>query len=276
MKKSLFTTLLIVFGIQHISGQTIAYKIYKNEPETMPNLQVRAYPEFFIAPGDVPLALPVNLVVDVRYWAGNLADVRAGVSFGTNLGLHFGGTYHLKDRVKPVYDRFKLSETQRGNFITIKSLKVLIDAKKISGPCADVFVGRQFGRFTSKIDIGWEWQSFQRASIDVDGRIIQGNFNGFLSIKAQGVVQVPIETSKQITEPVDGYFKVYDRKKTTVGFGGQIDATYSFRPWKFSTLFTGLALGYIRVPNDGSAPILSIKIGASFNGNAKLFNLNTK
>ncbi|MGL6140600.1 MAG: hypothetical protein ACRC2M_25110, partial [Planktothrix sp.] len=91
-----------------------------------------------------------------------------------------------------------------------------------------------------------------------------------------GVVQVPIETSQQITEPVNGYFKVYDRKKTTLGLGGQIDATYSFRPWKFTTLFAGLAMGYIKVPNDGSAPILSIKIGASFNGNAKLFNLVKK
>lgn len=276
MKNNLFTILIFLAGIQLVQAQSVNYTVNPSGSNQMPNMMLRVYPEFFIAPGDVELTLPINLVVDARYWAGSLADFRAGLSLGTNTGILLGGTLHLRDRLTTVKDKFVLSRTENSRTVSTKFLKVGVEARRISGPCADVFVGRQFGRFTSKIDIGWEWQSYMRNSIDLDNRTIQGNFNGFLSVKAQLVLQTPIATSKQITEATDGYYKVYDNKETVTGVGGQLDVTYAFRPWKFTTLYAGLAMGYLAAPNDGSAPILSIKIGVSLNKSIKLFSLDRK
>ena len=255
-----YLLLLLGFGLFNMSfAQTNAYKMHFNQVDDFRNFHVRLYPEFFIAPGDRELKLPVNLVVDARYWHGTVADFRAGVSFGSNLGVHLGGTLHLKDHIRNVNDKFVTSRSQSRTTTTTRFYRTSVLARGISGPCADVFIGNQMGAFTSKIDLGWEFQGYRRSQIVTEGgRYINGAMNGYHSLKFQAVFQAPIPTSRSsfnergasVTENFNA-----------VGVGGQISVDASARPWKFATLYGGLSMGYIKVAGDGSAPILSIRVG---------------
>ena len=249
-------------------GQSTSYKIQYNDVSDLRSLQVRLYPEFFIAPGDRDLKLPANLIVDAHYYLGSLADVNAGLSFGSNTGVLLGGCLHLRDHQREVKEKFILSQSTSGRTTTTRFLKVPVIARGFSGPCADVFVGNQMGAFTSKVDLGWCWSGYRHSQIQLDeNRYISGSFNGFHTIKIQAVFQAPIPTSKSYFNEKGAY--VTD-KGNAPGIGGQLALDYQFRPWKFCTLYSGLTMGYIKVPDDGSAPILSIRLGATFSKALKL------
>lgn len=181
---------------QIAKGQTISYKLESNEVRDMKNLQIKVFADFFIAPGKRELTLPANLTAEARYWAGSLLDVRGGFSLGSNKGLLLGGTLHLRDHCRTVKERFILGRESRGRYTTTKFIKVPVEARSISGPALDVFVGSQMGVFTTKIDAGWEWQGYRRARIETEGSYISGATNGFHSIKLQAVMQGPIPTQK--------------------------------------------------------------------------------
>lgn len=250
-------------------GQSVNYKIHYNEVNDLRSLQVRLYPEFFIAPGDRELKLPANLILDAHYYLGSLADISAGFSIGSNTGVLLGGSLHLRDHQREVKERFVLSRSTSGRTTTTRFLKVRVTARSFSGPCADAFIGSQMGAFTSKVDLGWSWSGYRHSQIVLDeDRYISGNLNGFHTIKLQAVFQAPIPTSKSYFNEKGPY--VTD-EGNAAGIGGQLAFDYQFRPWRFCTLYSGLTMGYIKVPDDGSAPILSIRLGATFSKSLKLF-----
>jgi hypothetical protein len=264
------TILIAVFAISNLVtfGQTTNYQVNFNQVDDLRSLQVRLYPEFFIAPGDRELKLPANLIVDAHYYLGTLADISAGLSLGSNTGLLLGGSLHLRDHQREVKEKFVLSQSTSGRTTTTRFLKVPVIARGFSGPCADVFIGSQMGAFTSKIDLGWSWSGYRHSQIQLnENRYISGSFNGFHTIKIEAVFQAPIPTSRSYFNEKGLYVT---QKGNAAGVGGQMAIDYQFRPWKFCTLYSGLTMGYIKVPDDGSAPILSIRLGATF---SKAMNL---
>lgn len=273
MKKSFIVCTAVLLLAQVAKGQSLSYKIESNEVKDMKNLQVKVFADFFIAPGKRELTLPANLTAEARYWAGSLLDVRAGFSMGSNKGLLFGGTLHLRDHYRNVKERFILSRETRGRYTTTKFIKVPVEVRSISGPALDVFVGSQMGVFTTKIDAGWEWQGYRRARIETDEQYISGAGNGYHSFKLQAVMQGPIPTQ-------ESYFNQEGRfiidKYNTMGIGGQLSFDYHFRPWRFSTFYGGVTGGYIKVAGEGSAPIISVRVGLVLAQRLSLFSLNKK
>jgi len=267
MKKLIFSLLGIGLGIL-AQAQNTSYTMHFNEVDNFKNFQVMLYPEFFIAPGDRELALPSNLVVDARYWLGTIADFRAGFSFGTNLGLRLGGTLHLRDHIRSIKEKFVLGSSTSGRTETTRYLKIPVQARGMSGPCADLFIGNQFGGFTTKLDLGWEFQGYRRAQILTEsGRYISGSLNGYHSLKFQAVFQAPIPSSRRSFNK-EGASII--ENFNTIGVGGQVSFDVSARPWKFATMYAGLSMGYIKVAGEGSAPILSIRIGALIANSLKI------
>jgi len=267
MKKLIFS--LFTFGLCILAqAQTTPYKMHFNEVDNFRNFHVLLYPEFFIAPGDRELALPSNLVVDARYWLGTIADFRAGASFGTNLGLRLGGTLHLRDHIRSIKEKFVLGSSKSGRTETTRYLKIPVQARGMSGPCVDLFIGNQFGGFTSKVDLGWEFQGYRRAQILTEsGRYINGALNGYHSMKFQAVFQTPIPSSRRFLNKEGAYII---ENFNTIGVGGQVSFDASVKPWKFATLYGGLSMGYIKVAGEGSAPILSIRFGVLVANSLKL------
>lgn len=250
-------------------AQSVPYKMEIDDAENMPNFTARLYPEFFIAPGDRELTLPMNLVADGRFWVGKIADVRAGVSIGSNTGLHFGGTFHLRDHVRSRSDKFVLSRSSSGRTVTTKFIKAPVQSRGISGPCADVYVGKQMGPFTARVDLGWEFQGYRHSQMVTEsGQYISGNLNGYHSLKFQAVFQGPIPSSRSYFSKEGPYIT---EKFNAFGFGGQVALDYNYRPWRSATLYAGISMGYIKVAGDGSAPILSARIGIAVARKLNLF-----
>jgi hypothetical protein len=263
---------ILTFSLGFIAttfGQSTSYKINYNDVSDLRSLQIRLYPEFFIAPGDRELKLPANLILDAHYYLGSLADISAGLSLGSNTGVLLGGSLHLRDHEREVKEKFVLSRSTSGRTTTTRFLKVRVTARSFSGPCADVFAVSQMGAFTSKVDLGWSWSGYRHSQIEVDeNRYISGSMNGFHTIKLQAVFQAPIPTSRSYFNEEGAYIT---KKGNAAGVGGQLAFDYQFRPWKFCTFYSGLTMGYIKVPDDGSAPILSIRVGATFSKSLHLF-----
>lgn len=268
MKKTLLAIPMLFFLMGQAFAQTVSYNIEGNEVDNMRNLQIRVYPEFFIAPGDQEITLPTNLIADARYWMGSLLDLRAGISLGTNKGLNLGGCLHLIDRVHSRNEKFVVSRSTSGRTVTQRYFKAPVQVRSMSGPSADLFVGTQFGRFTTKLDLGWEWQGFRRSYASYDGRSIAGSNNGYHSIKIQAVFQGPIPTESWSFNEEGLYVP---KRSNEMGIGAQMAFDYHFRPWKRLTMYGGVTGGYIKVPNDGSAPIIAVRFGACLSNSLKLF-----
>jgi hypothetical protein len=268
MKKILILIPALLVGLAASKAQSVSYSIEGNEVDNMRNLQIRVYPEFFIAPGDRELTLPTNLIADARYWMGSLLDLRAGISLGTNTGLNLGGCLHLLDRVHARKEKFVVSRSTSGRTVTQKYFKAPVQVRSMSGPSADLFIGTQFGGFTTKLDLGWEWQGFRRSYATYDGRSIAGSNNGYHSIKIQAVFQGPIPTESWSFNEEGLYVA---KRSSEVGIGAQMAFDYHFRPWKRITMYGGVTGGYIKVPNDGSAPIIAVRFGACISSALKLF-----
>lgn len=258
---------LCIISTVSINAQSVNYKIVGNDVSNAKKLNIRPYVAFFIPPTEVIDGLPVTVNIDAQYWT-SVADFRGGISYGTFKGVNIGGTLHLKDGIKSVNHKFVMSRTSNGKTETVKYLRAKADVYKISGPCADLAIGSLKGAgFYSKLDFGWDFQTLGRAYAEINGRNYKGNRNGWLSFKFQGVVATTVVDMTDYFGLGAGTSKYLIERKMAVGV--QVNPSFAYRPWKKSTFYAAIPLGYMGYLGVSDAPstttkgipILSINIG---------------
>jgi hypothetical protein len=262
MKKTIIKIGLAIGAICNfntLNAQTINYKISGNDLNTFRKLSIRPYVSFFIPPTPVAEGF-ANAYIDAQYWLKNIVDIRVGFGVGTFTGFTSGGTFHLMDKAKSTKHKFVVSRSETRRTTTTKYFKAEADSRVVFGPCLDVSIGGlKNAGFYSKIDIGFDYQSFARAYAETDGRYIASSKNGWFSLKMQGVIaSVNWDDNK------------FDDIKPTrkVGLGGQLNLSGSARPWKGVTFFGSLPMGIMKiqgVKKDAIQPILQINLGFSVN-----------
>ena len=184
------------------------------------------------------------------------AQLRVGIGVGVFNGLRFGTTYYLKNSEKMANYKFVVSRSSSGNSTTTKYYVQQAKVKNIIGPAADLQIGFLKGAgFYTRLDFGFDFQTFGRAYSERNGQVYAGNRNGWASIKAQVVLA---------NVYFDARFPEIDQRRMQVGF--QMAPQISNRPWKRVCLYGALPLGFVKtlgVADDAIIPILSIDLGMS-------------
>ncbi len=262
MKKTIISTCIAIAAMVNnsaVNAQSVNYKIVGNDLNTFRKLSIRPYASFFIPPTPIAQGFG-NAYIEAHYWLKNIVDIRAGFGVGTFTGFIGGGTFHLMDKVKPTKHKFVLSRSRSGRTETTTFFKANADRRIILGPCLDFSIGAlKNAGFYTKVDIGFDYQSFARAYAETDNRSIASSRNGWVGLKVQGVIaSVNWDENKfDKTEPT--------RK---LGIGGQVCLSASARPWKGVTFYANLPMGAMKiqgVTEDAIQPILQINLGLSIN-----------
>lgn len=254
--KASFILIIFVFTSQ-IFAQSISYKIVGNDVDDKSKLKLRPSISFAIPPSELVEGLPITFNLEAQYWMPKI-DVRVSGSYGTFKGGSVGVTYHLVNQVKNKNDKFVVSRTQSGNRETTTYFKAPVDIHKISGPCADLSTG-VYGEagFYSKLDFGWDFQSYGRAYAEYNNRTLKGSRNGWMSIKLQGVLaNVAIDMTDYFKLGA-GTGKYTEERKMAIG--GQVNFSVAARPWKGLTFYMSMPLGYMRYMGVSDAPSTTSK-----------------
>jgi hypothetical protein len=262
MKKIIITASIAIAAMinnQALIAQSVNYKIVGNDLNTFRKLSVRPYVSFYIPPTPIAEGF-TNFYLEAHYWLKNIVDVRAGFGVGTFTGFIGGGTFHLIDKIKSTQHKFVVSRSTTGRTETTKYFKAYADRRIVLGPCLDFSVGAlKNAGFYTKIDFGFDYQSFARAYAETDNRNIASSKNGWISLKVQGVIA-------SINWDDNKFDDIKPVRK--LGIGGQVSLSASVRPWKGVTLFANLPMGAMKiqgVAQKSIQPILQINIGASIN-----------
>jgi hypothetical protein len=249
------------------SAQTVDYKIVGNDVTDLSSLKIRPSVSFFIPPTDLVNGLPTTVNIEAQKWT-ELIDFRALASYGSFNGLSIGGTYHVVNKVMTKKDKFVVSKSKTGNTETTTYFKAPVNIHRISGPCVDLTNGflKDAGFFT-KIDFGWDIQTYGRAYAEYGNRTLSGSRNGWTSVKMQGVLANVAIDMTDYFQLGAGTGKYTEERKMAIGAQASLSA--AIRPWKRVTFYTSLPLGYVKylgvsnAPSTTSkgAPILSINLG---------------
>ena len=178
------------------------------------------------------IILPMNVNVDGYYELGKVADLRAGLHYGSFKGVSVGGTFHLSDKIVNRASRFIVAETSRRVYF----YKGRSDFRTVFGPAADLKIGSySVSGFYARLDAGFDFQTFSRAYYDG----YRSARNGFSSIKIMGTAAK--FNQSEIVSLSD------NENKSRFGAGGVLRYNYEISPWKTITLFAGGDFGYIAI-----------------------------
>ncbi len=272
MNKSITKSILLLsilhFSFANLNAQQVSYKITENNLEDKSNFKIRPSISFFIPPTELIDGLPVNFNLESQYFTKAM-DFRGGLHYGTFIGASIGGTLHLVDKVKSVNNKFVTSRTETSTTVTTKFFKAAVNMHKVSGPCVDLTVGTlKDAGFYPKLEIGWDFQTYGKAYAEYNGRSIKGNRNGWLSMKYQAVIaNVNIDMTDYFGLGA-GTSTYTEERKMAVGF--QINPSFAYRPWKTSTFYFSMPVGYLKYmgvskapdTTPGGFPVLNILLGA--------------
>lgn len=262
--KILITSLIIAYNA---ISQSIDYKITGNDITDNSKLKLRPSISFAIPPTDLVDKLPIMFNIEGQYWT-KIMDFRATASIGTFKGGAIGATYHFVDKDKIRKEKFVVSRSRSGNTETTKYFKAPVTVHKISGPCLDLTSGvYKNAGFYSKLDFGWDFQTYARSYAEYGNSIIKGSMNGWVSIKTQGVLATTLVDMTDYFKLGAGTGKYTEERK--VAIGGQISISGALKPWKDVTLYVSLPLGYMKYmgvsqapeTTNRGAPILGIVLG---------------
>lgn len=251
-----------------ISGQSVSYNIVENNVEDKSKLKIRPYVSFVIPPTEIVDGLPFNVNVEAQMWT-KAFDIRGAVGYGTNIFGSIGITLHSENKEKSIKEKFITKRVETEKSVAVSFFRAPVNIHKISGPCIDVTAGvwKNAGLYP-KLEFGWDFQSYRRAVAEVNGRKINGKTNSWVSFKYQVVVS-------SVNVDMTDYFGVgagtstyTEKRKMAAGF--QINPSWAYRPWKKSTFFANLPMGYLKYMGVGNAPsttskgapIFAINIGA--------------
>jgi hypothetical protein len=267
MNKSMALLFLILILTNVSSAQKVEHKIIGNDVEDKSMLKIRPSISFSIPPTEIVEGLPMTLNLEAQYWTKPM-DYRFTGSFGTFKGASAGITYHMVNQIKTRNEKFVISRSKSGNTTTTTYFKSPVNIYRISGPCADLTSG-VFGNagFYSKLDFGWDFQTYGRSYATYENRTLKGAKNGWMSIKLQGVLANVAVDMTDYFKLGAGTGKYTEERKMAVG--GQVNFSGAISPWQKITFHLNMPLGYMKymgvyaAPETTSkgSPILSINLG---------------
>lgn len=265
LKKIAGISCLFLSLSSNLFAQAINYRIFGNDIEDKSNLKVRSYVSFCIPPSDLVEGLPVIFNLEAQYWTPKI-DYRATASFGTFKGATIGMTYHKFSGIKTKNDKFVISVSKNKNTETTTYFRAPVKVYKISGPCVDLTTGAYAeAGFYSKLDFGWDFQTYGRAYAEYEKRTLKGSRNGWMSVKVQGVLaNVAIDMTDYFKLGA-GTGKYTEERKTAIG--AQVHFGLAARPWKGVCFYWSMPLGYMKYMGVDNAPSTS-------NKGAPIFNIN--
>ena len=205
------------------------------------------------------ITLPMNVNLEGYYELGKLADVRAGLHYGSFKGVSLGGTLHMADRMVNRYTPFMVAETSK----KIYFYKGRCDLRSIIGPAVDLKIGSYSASgFYARMDAGIDFQTFARAYY----KGYRAGRNGFSSLKLMATA-AKFNQSEVISLSDNA-------NKSRFGAGGLVRFAYDVSPWNKITLFAGGDLGfiaifgvddyvdqYVTIENTKSNMIMELKVG---------------
>ena len=176
------------------------------------------------------IVLPMQVNVDARYELGKLADVNAGLSYGTFKGVTFGGTYHLSDQIVNKRTRFIVAQTSNRVYF----YKGRADRRQVFGPAVNVQLGSYSDAgFYGRFDAGITLQRYSRAYYDSYPSAV----NGYTAFRLMATFSKFNQFEYGTTDGLVG------RAGAGILAGYQI----ALKPWKRITLFSDIEGGYVSV-----------------------------
>ena len=205
------------------------------------------------------ITLPMNVNIDGYYELGKIADLRAGLHYGSFNGVSLGGTFHLRDKIVNRASRFIVAETSRKVYF----YKGRSDFRTVFGPAADLKIGSySVSGFYARLDAGLDFQTFSRAYYNG----YRSGRNGYSSLKIMATAAK--FNQSEVISLTD------NANKSRFGAGGVIRYNYDISPWKRITLYAGGDFGYlaifgvddyvdqyVTIENTKSNLILELKLG---------------
>ena len=174
--------------------------------------------------------LPMGANLEGYYEIGKLADINAGLHYGTFKGVSLGGTYHLSDKIVNRKTRFVVSQTNRRMYF----YKGRADYRSVFGPTVNLQVGSYSNvGFYGRLDAGLNFERMSRAYYNG----YPSGKNGYSSVKLKAVLAKLSQFEYGTTDGIVG----------RIGAGGVASYTAELKPWKRITLFADAELGYLAV-----------------------------